>query len=291
MNSEKTLEELQSAFKTQDGGSNLPNNYYPFWKMDYGHSATIRLLPDLNPDNPMGFLVEKRMHNLGIAGERKSVPCLTMYEEDCPICKVSSSYYKQKNEDLGKKYWRKKQYIAQALILEDPLPLMEGEESRLGTVGFFGFGWSIFSIFKDAIQSGEFDTIPYAFTGGTNFIIKKQKKIGPGGKEYPDYTLSKFARKETDISAEVISLIEDQLVDLSTLLPANPGLAKVEGMLEAEMSGGSVPTDGETVTSVAATASEAARAIETPTTKSAVADAEVDDVLEAIRARKASRSA
>lgn len=290
MNSEKTLEELQSAFKTQDGGTNLPSNYYPFWKMEYGQTATIRLLPDLNPDNPMGFLVEKRMHNLEIAGERKSVPCLTMYEEDCPICKVSSSYYKQKNETLGKKYWRKKQYIAQALILEDPLPVLEGEESRLGTVGFFGFSWSIFSIFKDAIQSGEFETVPYAFNNGTNFIIKKQKKIGPGGKEYPDYTLSKFARKETDVSAEVISLIEDQLVDLSTLLPSNPGLAKVEGMLEAEMSGSSVPA--ETATSVAATASQAALAIEPPvaTTESVDADAEVDDVLAAIRERKANRA-
>lgn len=294
MTNEKTLEDLRAAFAARDRKTDLPNNYYRFWDIQYGDACTIRLLPDLSSDNPMGFLVEKRMHNLTIAGERKTVPCLTMYGEDCPICKVSQSYYKQKDEVNGKKYWRNKQYIAQAILVEDPLPLQEGEESRIGTVRYFGFGWSIFSIIKDAIGSGEFDTVPYAFKGGSNFIIKKQKKIGPSGKEFGDYTLSKFARKETDLSDEVIAAIEDHLIDLSTLLPSNPGLERIEATLEAEMTGGSVTNTDEiinvaTTPAVIASGAEAARSIEA--SQAVVGDEDVDEVLAAIRQRKASRNA
>ncbi len=297
MTNEKTLEDLRAVFAARDRNTDLPNNYYRFWDMQYGETCTIRLLPDLNSDNPMGFLVEKRVHNLTIAGERKTIPCLTMYGEDCPICKVSQAYYKQKDEVSGKKYWRNKQYIAQAILMEDPLPLQEGEESRIGTVRYSGFGWSIFSIFKDAISSGEFDTVPYAFKGGSNFIIKKQKKIGPSGREFGDYTLSNFARKETDLSDEVIAAIEDQLIDLSTLLPSNPGLERIEATLEAEMTGTpAVNTDEAgsvnvtTDPAVVASGAEAAHSIET-SQSAVVGDEDVDEVLAAIRQRKATRKA
>ena len=71
------------------------------------------------------------MHNLEINGDRKSVPCLSMYGEDCPICAVSSAYYKAEDKENGKKYWKKKQHIAQALIVEDPLPADEATQETI----------------------------------------------------------------------------------------------------------------------------------------------------------------
>ena len=71
--------------------------------MKNGEQAIIRFLPDKNQDNPLGFLVEKLSHALTINGERKTVPCLRMYGEDCPICAVSSAYYKDEDKENGKK--------------------------------------------------------------------------------------------------------------------------------------------------------------------------------------------
>ena len=94
-----SLEQLRSAFKQPErAGNNLPNNYYPFWNMKNGESATVRFLPDANQDNPYGFLVERLTHVLEINGERKTVPCLHMYGEDCPICAVSKAYYDDEDQ-------------------------------------------------------------------------------------------------------------------------------------------------------------------------------------------------
>lgn len=231
-----SLEQLRANFKTPENnnsGNNLPNNYYPFWNMEEGETCQIRFLPDADSDNPLGFLVEKVMHNLIINGEKKSVPCLSMYGEDCPICKVSQDYYKADDEANGKKYWKKKQHIAQALIVEDPLPVdKETGENHEGQVRLISLGFQLFNVIKEAFESGELDEIPFAYEGGTDFIIKKTMK----GK-YAAYDLgSKFVRKSTDLSEDVIANLD--LTDLKTVLPKHPGREKVEAMLEAALSGG-----------------------------------------------------
>lgn len=276
----KSIQELRAAFKAQETtGENLPNNYYPFWNMNFGEQATIRLLPDANDNNPMGFLVEKRMHNLTVNGERKSVPCLSMYQEDCPVCKVSQAYYKAKDENNGKKYWRKRQYIAQALVVEDPLPAdQESGETHQGKVRFISLGYSLFNIVKEALESGELEEIPFAYKGGTDFIIKKTKKG-----DYADYTLSKFARKESDLDDDTIAMVKENLVDLSTLLPNNPGAEHISALLEADMSGGSVSetSEVEEVATTRASGAEAAASV------GGEDEDDVDKVLAQIRERKA----
>lgn len=229
-----SIDALRAAFKKNENeGSSRPNNYYPFWNIPEGSQAVVRFLPDSNPENPMGFLVEKLMHTLTINGENKSIPCLKMFDEDCPICKVSSAYYKEEDKVNGKKYWRKKQHIAQVLVVEDPLAPDESTgENHEGKVRFVALGFQLFNILKDVFESGELDEIPFAYDGGTNFIIKKTKQG-----DYPSYSLSKFARKSTDLTEDEQALSTDQIVDLVTLLPKNPGLEKVEAMLEAALTG------------------------------------------------------
>ena len=234
----KSLEELRSQFKKDDKKTSRPNNYYPFWNMKEGEQCIIRFLPDLDDDNPLGFMVEKFTHTLTINGERKNVPCMKTYDPDpksCPICTVSQSYYKEDDKANGKLYWRKKQHIVQALIVEDPLPKdADTGETHEGKVRAISLGYQLFEIIKAAFEGGELDEIPYAYEGGCNFVIKKSKQG-----DYATYAVgSNFARKATDLTEDEIAVATDGMVELSSLLPPNPGVEKLDGMLEAALTGG-----------------------------------------------------
>jgi len=290
-----SLDQLKSAFGQADkkeGGSSRPNNYYPFWNMKDGEQCIVRFLPDKDPENPMGFMVEKRTHVLTINGEEKTVPCATMYGDKCPICEVSSSYYKAEDKANGKKYWRKKQHIAQALIIEDPLPPdSETGENHEGKVRFVALGYQLFNIIKEAFESGELDEIPYAYQGGTDFIIKKSKQG-----EYSTYALgSKFARKSRDLSDDEIALAQDQMVELTSLLPQALGEEKLHSMLEAAMNGTPLAENASTPSSApAASASAASEATDTSTESSSDesddGNDEADEILAAIRNRRKSKA-
>jgi len=288
-----TLAALQAAFKKPENtGGGMPNNYYPFWNMEIGESCTVRFLPDGKADNPLGFLVEKVMHNLDINGERKTVPCLSMYGEDCPVCAVSQAYYKANDDKNGSKYWKKKQHIAQVMVVEDPLAADEATgENHEGQVRFITLGWQVFEVIKEAFESGELDEVPFAYEGGCNFIIKKTQ-----GAKYASYSVgTKFARKSSDLDEDVIATFE--LSDLSGLLPKNPGREKVEAMLEAALTGGDYEESGsgsteteddDEVTSTPKAEKKAAPAKveEVVESDDSDIDDEADDILAQIRSRK-----
>lgn len=290
-----SMDQLKAAFGNADKNENAgsrPNNYYPFWNMEEGQQCVIRFLPDANDENPMGFMVEKRTHTLTINGENKAVPCPTMYGDKCPICEVSGSYYKADDRANGKKYWRKKQHIAQALIVEDPLPA-DGEtgETHVGKVRFVALGYQLYNIIKEAFESGELDEIPFAYQGGTDFIIKKSKQG-----EYSTYALgSKFARKSRDLTDDEIALAQDQIIDLATLLPAAFEEEKLHSMLEAAMNGTPMAESAPAPTPTpAATPAPAAAAEETSTASESSDDEagsdEADQILAAIRSRRQAKS-
>lgn len=280
-----SMDQLRSAFKQpEQNNESRPNNYYPFWNMEVGEQAIVRFLPDKDPNNPLGFMVEKLMHNLEINGEKKSVPCLKMYNEDCPICKLSSSYYKADDEANGKKYWRKKQHIAQAIIVEDPLPAdKDSGENHEGKVRFLALGYQLFNIIKDSFESGELDEVPFAFEGGCNFIIKKTEQ----GK-YSTYAVgSKFARKVSDLTKDQIALAQDEMIELATLLPSQPSLEKVEGMLEAATTGGSYDDSASSSAAAADSSSESSTPAATPDKEDTTDyDEEADALLATIRSRR-----
>lgn len=232
-----SLAALKGAFAQEEkkegtGGGN--NNYYPFWDMAVGQRCVIRFLPDLNENNPRGFLVEKVTHNLTVNGQRRSVPCLSMYEEDCPVCKVSQDYYKVKDEVNGKKYWKKRQYIAQALIVEDPLEAdKDSGENHEGKVRAISLGFQIYNIIKEAFGSDELEAVPYDFADGYDFIIKKTEQG-----QYASYAVgTKFANKPRALTDAEMEVVEAGMVDLVTLLPQNPGEDWVRTRLNADLNG------------------------------------------------------
>lgn len=303
-----TLDSLKAAFggDNKEGGTreNFTNNYYPFWNMKTGQKAVVRFLPDKDDTNPRGFLVEKVFHNLTINGQKKTVPCLSMYGEECPICKVSQQYYKDKDEVNGKKYWRKKQYIAQALIVDDPLDAdKDTGETHAGKVRYFALGYQIYNIIKEAFASEDepLEAVPYDFHGGYDFIIKKSEKGG-----YADYSVgTKFLSRQRGLEEDELVVVEEGMTDLASLLPKNPGFEKVQAMLNADLTGedfqdGKKSGDDDFVPAKPKASKPAASEEDdlpfTPSNKPAASkpaasdeggDAEVDDMLAAIRARRA----
>jgi len=234
---QEKLAKMKALFGAQDNNNeNRPSNYYRFWKMDFEQSATIRLLPDANSNNEMEFTVEKFMHNLEINGEFRSVPCLKMYGEECPICAVSSAFYKEEGKDSanGKKYWRKKQNIMQALVIEDPLaPNAETGENSEGKICYINAGFQLFSVIKEALTGGDLEAVPWDLREGYDFVIKKTKQ-GENAK----YDLgSKFVRRQSSLTDDEIAHVEEESIDLATLIPGKPAIEKVEAMLNAALTG------------------------------------------------------
>lgn len=290
MRTQLSLDQLKNAFSANESAKDsMPNNYYRFWEMPEGSQAVVRFLPDLNEDNPFFFFVEKRVHNLYINGEKKVVPCLTMYDEECPICSVSSGFYKRDDEEKGKAYWRKRQYLTQAIIVEDPLPADSATgENSVGKVKCLALGYQLFNIVKEAVETeGELESVPFNFEDGIDFIIKKSKQ----GK-YSTYALgSRFARKQRPLTDEEIAEAEANMIDLSTLLPRKPEVDYVESQLAASLNdtaaavaAGDYSDNDDTTSSVSASA-----AVETVATTAAADDSasdEAESILAEIRSRK-----
>lgn len=232
-----------SGAKKEGNREAFTNNYYPFWNMKAGQRAIMRFLPDRNENNERGFLVEKVFHNLEINGQKKTTPCLSMYGEDCPICKISQEYYKAKDEVNGKKYWRKKQYIAQALIVEDPLEAdKDTGETHAGKVRYIALGYQLYNIIIEAFASEDdpLDDVPYSFDGGYDFIVKKTQQG-----EYSTYTMgTKFQSKQRALSEDELVVVENGMIELATLLPKNPGVEKTQAMLNADLNGESYQESG-----------------------------------------------
>ena len=228
----KSLADYASAFaqKTSGGGDTSWRLFFNFWKAPVDSTSTVRFLPDANEDsNPMGFLVENLVHELVINGKKEKVACLKMYGEDCPICALSQKYYDEKspdhNQTLGKKYYRKKSYIGQVLVVETPV---EHDAEQL--VKLIDFGPAIFKSIQAAFASGDLEEKPWSLKGGYNFRIRKTQ-----AGEYASYTTSGFAPKQTDVADEVIEAIN--LYNLADYRAPKVSRETLEAMLLADQTG------------------------------------------------------
>ena len=234
MSATSKLAALKSAFekKTSTGsGDQSWKLFYPFWKMADDATAVIRFLPDLDEDNNLGFLVENLQHELVVNGQRRKVPCLEMHGEECPICNLSRKYYDEKNDEMGKKYYRKKSYIGQIIVVESPI---EHDQAQL--VKLIDFGPAIFKQIQAAFQSGDLEVEPYALQGGYNFRIKKTKSG-----QYASYATSSFSPKQTDLDEDVLNQLN--LHNLADYRGEKLDRATVDAMLIADQTGASVPQD------------------------------------------------
>ena len=235
---------LQAAEGNKQGSSQTggDNSIYPHWNIEEGQSATLRFLPDGNPKNTF-FWVERAQIRLpfnGIKGEADSktvivpVPCVEMYGDTCPILTEVRTWFKDKSlEEMGRKYWKKRSYIFQGFVHENPL---SDDKTPENPIRRFIIGPQIFTIIKGALMDPELEELPTDYLRGLDFRITKTSKGG-----FADYNTSKWARKESALTAEEQAAIDSHgLFDLSTFLPKRPGeveLKVIKEMFEASVNG------------------------------------------------------
>jgi hypothetical protein len=253
-----TLAEIRAKLQAQqnnrgNGASKFSGEQviYPHWNIPEGTSAKLRFLPDGNTKNSY-FWVEKAMINLtfsGIKGEadskpvRVQVPCVEMYNDGsvCPILAEVRPWFKDPNlEELGRKYWKKKSYLFQGFVHENPIG--DDKAPASNPIRRFMISPQIFNLVKTALMDPELENLPTDYMAGLDFIVKKTSKGG-----YADYSTSSWARKETSLTAEEVEAIETHgLFDLASFLPKKPTdveLQVMKEMFEASVDG--QPYDAE----------------------------------------------
>ena len=238
-------EKLQAQETRSNGNSNTygDNAIYPHWNINEGETATIRFLPDSNPNNTF-FWVERAMIRLpfqGIVGDNETkttvvqVPCMEMWEPtgSCPILAEVRPWFKDSSlEDMGRKYWKKKSYLFQGFVRDNPLE----ETSPENPVRRFIMGPQLFNIIKASLMDPDMEEMPTDYSKGLDFRVVKTSKGG-----YADYSTSNWARKETAITEEEQSAVDTNgLFDLNDFLPKKPSeteLAIIKQMFEDSVDG------------------------------------------------------
>jgi len=162
------------------------------------------------------------------------VPCVEMWGEACPILAEVRTWFKDKSlEEMGRKYWKKRSYIFQGFVRENPLSEDKTPENPIRR---FIIGPQIFTIIKGALMDPELEELPTDVLRGLDFRITKTAKGG-----FADYNTSKWARKESALTeAEQAAIETHGLYDLSTFLPKRPGdveLKVIKEMFEASVDG------------------------------------------------------
>lgn len=240
-----TLAEIRARLQQSENkntGFKGDNAIYPHWNMPEGSTAKLRFLPDGDPKNDF-FWVERLMIKLpfaGIKGQMDSkpvtvqVPCVEMWGDTCPILSEVRPWYKDKSlEQLANKYWKKRSYLFQGFVKENPI----AEESiPENPIRRFIIGPQIYSVIKAALMDTEIEVIPTDYDRGLDFSITKTSKGG-----FADYSTSKWSRKETALNGNERSAIDTHgLFDLKSFLPKRPNaseLAILSEMFEASVDG------------------------------------------------------
>jgi hypothetical protein len=150
------------------------------------------------------------------------------------------TWFKDKSlEDMGRKYWKKRSYIFQGFVRENPLG---DDKSPENPIRRFIIGPQIFTTIKGALMDPELEELPTDYLRGLDFRISKGAKGG-----FADYNGSKWARKESALTeAEQAAVDAHGLFDLSTFLPKKPTdveLKVIKEMFEASVDG--QPYDNE----------------------------------------------
>jgi hypothetical protein len=211
-------------------------NYYPFWFMDTTMEIPVRFLPNKDPNDPW-FMLERDMHEIPVNGKMRKIPCLKNYDKhaSCPMCEKSIEFYnlEGKKSVRGGQLYRKRKYLTQALVIKDPLPANpETGEKFDGKLAVLLIGSKIYESIDIAIEDGDVEGNPVSYYNGYNFTIK-QTKNG----DYSDYSRSKFDRKPSELTEEQIEYVEENLVELSSLLPTQPSLDFIYETLNAFLGG------------------------------------------------------
>ena len=226
---------LQASSQQSTGGSTGGDNaIYPHWNIAEGTNATVRFLPDADPNNTF-FWVERAMIKLpfaGVKGDTASkpvtvqVPCMEMWGETCPILTEVRPWFKDKSlEEQGRRYWKKRSYLFQGFVVDSKL---QEDKTPENPIRRFIIGSQIFNLVKNALMDAEIEELPTDYVRGLDFKITKSSKGG-----YADYSTSSWARRERALNEQELDAIKQYSVfNLKDFLPKKPGEVELKVMFE-----------------------------------------------------------
>jgi len=243
-----SLAEIRARLEAQETNANKgsspqsDNAIYPHWNISEGSTATVRFLPDGDPNNTF-FWVERQVIKLpfnGVKGDSNvkqiqvQVPCVEMYGENCPILSEVRPWFKDASlEELGRKYWKKRTYLFQGFVRANPL----GDDvTPENPIRRFIISPQIIPVIKNGLMDPEIEELPTDYMRGLDFHIKKTSKG-----QYADYSTSSWARKESALTeAEQAAIEAHGLFNLADFLPKKPSEAElriIKEMFEASVDG------------------------------------------------------
>jgi len=242
-----TLSEIRAKLQSQDNrlSGNKPqgdNAIYAHWNIPENTTSRVRFLPDADPKNSF-FWVERLMIKLpfaGVKGQSDSkpvvvqVPCVEMYGDACPVLAEVRTWFKDPAmEEMGRKYWKKKSYLFQGFVRDNPIG---DDKTPENPIRRFVISPQIFNLIKNALMDPEMENLPTDYMAGLDFSVKKTSKGG-----YADYSTSTWSRKESALTAVEAAAIEQfGLHNLSDFLPKRPtdaDLKVIKEMFEASVDG------------------------------------------------------
>ena len=250
-----TLAEIRAKLQANENrkGGDRPKGdsaIYAHWNIPEGTTARVRFLPDADPKNTLFWVTREiiRLPFAGIKGQADSkpvvvqVPCMEMYKEACPILAEVRPWFKTKDpgmEELGRKYWKKKSYLFQGFVHDNPL---SDDKTPENPIRRFVISPQIYNLIETSLTDPDITELPTDYQAGLDFSIKKTSKGG-----YADYSTSTWSRKESALtSTEQAAIDQFGLYNLSDFLPKQPSetdLKVIKEMFEASVDG--QPYDAE----------------------------------------------
>ena len=233
----KLFEQQAKKDRTKQGGNFTggDNSIYPFWNNPEGSTATMRFLPDGDESNDF-FWAERLIIKIpfnGVKGQADSkpvevqVPCMDMWKPGtCPIASETRAWWKDPSlEDLARKYWRKKSYLFQGFVTQNP---NKDDATPENPIRRFIINPSVFDVVKGILMRQDLENSPTDYDGGRDFYLSKTTKGG-----YANYASSSWSMKERPLTGDERNAIDKfGLYNLGQFLPKKPDEAGVQAIIE-----------------------------------------------------------
>jgi hypothetical protein len=241
LNLAQIREKLLAQQSNKERGSNVSrgdNASYPFWSNPEGSTAVLRFLPDGDTTNDF-FWVERLIIKLpfsGIKGDNQSrptevqVPCMDMWKAgSCPINAEIRPWWKggKDLEDMARKYWRKKSFLFQGFVRQNP-NAEDAANAPENPIRRFVINPSVFDRIKTVFMDQEVENSPVEYDRGLDFRLVKGTKG-----QYADYGQSAWARRESALTEQELAAIDAHgLFNLSQHLPKKPDDDQLKAIMD-----------------------------------------------------------
>ncbi len=186
------------------------NNYKDdrFWKFTKdaagNANAIIRFLPQKDLSKSPVQLIYK--HGSQIKGRWLIDECPVTIGKKCPICEYAGEIW-DSNEDLARKLYRSKRYVANILVIDDP-----SEPENNGKIFLFSFGKKIYDKILEIIAPEDEDEESFNifdFDEGVNFKLKITQVGGHNNYDKSKFLLTKKSIGDDKKQEEVFNSLYD----------------------------------------------------------------------------------